>query len=199
MSHTKNIKIKLKYTKPNYEELEKHFRYPIDSFLNGDGSWTYNDIDLLYMTYRHCDPPYIPLRRHKTFSQKYIYCNLKLISYICKNNGKICHKNKNEDRHMDSYPSIGPNDLLDIKTWKKIYYCQKGHNDDQEWVIFCKTSDNVYIYLRASCDYTGFDCQGGGMISFSKNKQYIWSLGLDNFGRTLTLQENGVKMQINMK
>ncbi len=194
---SKNIKIK--YIRVDHNKIENNFNYPIGSFLSGNGSWTYNDVDSL-LIHSYCAQPYILLPKHNKI-QKYMYCNLKLINYVCENNGKVCHtdKNSNDIINNDYKPTIAPKQLLNIKTWKKIYYYQEGQNDDAEWVIFCKTIDNVYIYLRASCDYTGFDCQGGGMISFSRNKKHIWNLGLDNFGRTMVLAKNGIKMNINLQ
>jgi hypothetical protein len=185
----KVIHIKLKYTLPNYDKIHINYNYPIKSFLNGDGYWTYTDVD------------------------KRKYNQYKPISYICHNDGERCHTwtdyircecfdkadkcqvNENEEYYK---PTIKPKDLLNIDTWKKIYYYQEGENNWKEWIIACKNKDNVYVYFRASCDYTGFDCQGGGDVSYSKDRNTFWNYCLDQFGRNLILAENGIKIKIDI-
>ncbi len=43
----------------------------------------------------------------------------------------------------------------------EVYWIQNGKNDGDEWECLCKLENGLYAYYRASCDYTGFDCQGG--------------------------------------
>ena len=38
---------------------------------------------------------------------------------------------------------------------------QLGENDEKDWLLLCKLNNDMYAYYKASCDYTGFDCQGG--------------------------------------
>ena len=195
----KKIPINLKYIHADYDKIQKNFKYPIDSFLDGLGNWTYNDVDdLLAMNYT-CTSSYMSYFPGHDSLKKYLYCNLKLMHYICENKGKVCNYTKDDPNIPNYKPSIEPKNLLNMANWKKVYYYQEGENDSDEWVIVCKNKDDVYIYLRASCDYTGFDCQGGGMISFSKNKNHFWNLGLDHFGRSMVLMQNGIKMKIDIK
>jgi len=194
---TKIIPIKLKYIHADHNKIQKNFEYPITSFLNGDGHWTYNDIDTVLTMHTVGTAPYVHLQSHESM-KKYLYYNLELMHYICKNKGKVCNYKKTYRYGEDYKPSIDPKQLLNITDWVKVYYYQEGEGDSDEWVIVCKNKDDIYIYFRASCDYTGFDCQGGGMVSFSKDKNNFWNLGLDNFGRTMVLAQNGIKMKINM-
>jgi len=198
MSHkkTKTIPIKLKHIRADHTKIQKIFEYPVTSFLNGDGHWTYNDVDTLLTMHSICDSTHL-VSEHNSI-KNYLYCNLKLMHYICDNGGKVCNYKKTYHYDENYKPSIDPKQLLNMANWNKVYYYQEGENDSDEWVIVCKTKDDIYIYFRASCDYTGFDCQGGGMVSFSKNKNNFWNLGLDNFGRTMVLAQNGIKMKINM-
>jgi hypothetical protein len=50
----------------------------------------------------------------------------------------------------------------------KFYFIQIGENDGKSWNILTKINNN-YIYFTASCDYTGFDCRGGGSFGYSTN------------------------------
>ena len=34
------------------------------------------------------------------------------------------------------------------------------------------------MFFNAGCDYTGFDCQGGGTITYGRDGQTMWSFGL---------------------
>ena len=197
MVSTKIVNIKMKYTIPNYKLIHKNYNYPIKSFLNGEGLWTYTDL----------------INHNKKYNP---YIN----NYMCHDNGNKCHKTPicNIDSHIsklvndpfcldeegncnykvDNYyePSIKPTVLLNIDTWKKIYYYQEGQNDFKEWIVAFQTKDGIYVYFRASCDYTGFDCQGGGDISFTKDRDIFWNFCLDQFGRNLILEQSGIKMKI---
>lgn len=51
----------------------------------------------------------------------------------------------------------------------EYYWIHEGKNDEEAWQLFCKIKlpeivngcNEAYAYYSASCDYTGFDCQGG--------------------------------------
>ena len=180
----KIIRLNLKYTRKDPEIIKKSFTYPIESFLNGYGQWTYNDMDKIKFTLTY------PANRAN--DSLYDYHSER--KYECKNNGKKCRSTENKNY----IPSIEPLKLLNIDTWDKIYFYQEGEQDQKDWIIACKNKDGIYIYFRASSDYTGFDCQGLGDISYSANKQTFWNQCLDNLGRTLILAKNGVKFKINI-
>ena len=44
---------------------------------------------------------------------------------------------------------------------KYFIWCQKGINDEKPWLLLCRLTNGKYAYFSASCDYTGFSCQGG--------------------------------------
>jgi len=191
--HKQIINVKLKYTIPDYKQLHKTFDYPIESMLKGDGYWTYTDYD------QHEFPHMI-----------------SGMPIICHNNGNKCHYVEKHDPYkcmdedfekchhkhtgLDELITIMPKKLLNIDSWDKIYY-QKyhlGESDFTDWYIACKNKDGVYIYIKASCDYTGFDCRGGGDISYSKNRETFWNFCLDQEGRNLLLESLGIKMKIDI-
>ena len=40
-----------------------------------------------------------------------------------------------------------------------ILACIAGHNDEDSWYWIVKLKDERFFLVRASCDYTGWDCQ----------------------------------------
>ena len=68
-------------------------------------------------------------------------------------------------------PGNFPNNILEY------YWIHEGENDgmgdDEAWHLFCKIKaedgENAYVYYTASCDYTGFDCQGSMRMYISRN------------------------------
>ncbi len=50
----------------------------------------------------------------------------------------------------------------------KIVATDEGENDGPDWVGIFKCGD-VYLYLHAGCDYTGWDCQAGGAAEWHKS------------------------------
>lgn len=41
-----------------------------------------------------------------------------------------------------------------------LYY-QIGHCDEESWILLGLLDNGLFFQFEASCDYTGFDCQGG--------------------------------------
>lgn len=41
----------------------------------------------------------------------------------------------------------------------EIVAIDNGYNDGDDWVGVFKTHDGVFLYVKAGCDYTGWDCQ----------------------------------------
>ncbi len=78
----------------------------------------------------------------------------------------------------DESPELSRDTLLDTTTYKTVYFYQEGENDKDDWIFLVKTDDDVYVYLNASCNYTGFDCQGGGEVIYSKEFDRILVYGI---------------------
>ena len=51
----------------------------------------------------------------------------------------------------------------------EVYWIQEGYNDGDDWKCLCKLTNAYYVYYTASCDYTGFDCQGDMRLQITKN------------------------------
>ena len=66
--------------------------------------------------------------------------------------------------------------VLTDKTVSSVCYYREGENEEEPWLIIGKFKSNEYFYFIASCDYTGFDCQGGGELVISPT----WDILLNN-------------------
>lgn len=58
---------------------------------------------------------------------------------------------------------------------ESIYTFREGQCDGPPWIIIGKLKDGVYFHFDASCDYTGFDCQGGGIIHLESSLQRLYN------------------------
>lgn len=76
--------------------------------------------------------------------------------------------------------TISEKDMLDCNQFEKIYYAKAGMNDEEDWTFLVKHKLGYYVYFVAGCDYTGFDCQGGGSITYGLDGKQMWLLGLTN-------------------
>lgn len=59
-----------------------------------------------------------------------------------------------------------------------VWLFDPGEQDGEDWRMVAKTKDGYYFCFEASCDYTGFDCQGGGTVSWSRHPDKLWLAGL---------------------
>ena len=83
---------------------------------------------------------------------------------------------------------------LDILRSSEVYFHQVGEYDEEAWVFIIKRPDNIYVYFTASCDYTGFDCRGGGDIFYIKDDwPLFWNKCLDNSGRNHLYTTNKIR------
>ena len=77
-----------------------------------------------------------------------------------------------------NYPVPNKEMLLDNQQFEKVYHFKEGHNDDDAWEFIVKHKNGFYIMFDASCDYTGFDCRGGGMIIYDDDPKSFYNFGL---------------------
>ncbi len=76
----------------------------------------------------------------------------------------------------------------------EYYWIHEGENDEEAWHVICKTSNDAYVYYTASCDYTGFDCQGSMAMWASRDKQTLISL-IDKGTLAMCLKEKRAGVQ----
>jgi hypothetical protein len=52
---------------------------------------------------------------------------------------------------------------------ERIFWSHQGENDKEDWLMLALNTDNNFIFYKAACDYTGFDCQGFMKIYVAKD------------------------------
>ena len=68
------------------------------------------------------------------------------------------------------FPDEEPCDASEFpKDVAEYYWVHQGEKDEEEWHMLCRLKNGCYVYYTASCDYTGFDCQGHMKLFISKN------------------------------
>ncbi len=75
------------------------------------------------------------------------------------------------------------------KNITEYYWIHEGENDEEPWMCLCKLSNDCYVFYSASCDYTGFDCQGGMEMIISKDKERLFTMGLTDKQRQMCIDE----------
>lgn len=58
----------------------------------------------------------------------------------------------------------------------RLFSYQEGKNDSDSWIMFGELKDGSVFHFEGSCDYTGFDCQGGGQMVIAPD----WENLIDN-------------------
>jgi len=61
---------------------------------------------------------------------------------------------------------------LKTKQVVQVYYVVPGENDGANWTFLIKHKNGNFVFFDAGCDYTGFDCQGGGGITYVFKKDF---------------------------
>lgn len=79
--------------------------------------------------------------------------------------------------------------ICDLYLIDKAYFYQYGEHDENSWILIGNTG-NLYYSLEASCDYTGFDCQGGGSFNYYSDWKTLWN-NLRDTTRRLMLKYYG--------
>jgi hypothetical protein len=81
------------------------------------------------------------------------------------------------------------------KNITEYYWIHEGENDEEPWMCLCKLTNDCYVFYSASCDYTGFDCQGGMKMIISKDKERLFNMGLTYRQRKIIISEIKYKKQ----
>lgn len=56
---------------------------------------------------------------------------------------------------------------------REHFWVRGGENDGDSWMSCGELKNGVYFFFSGSCDYTGFDCQGGMKLVASTSWQNI--------------------------
>lgn len=99
---------------------------------------------------------------------------------------RSCETNEGHWEIQKGEPEMDVQALLDRDTLKKskVYFNQVGQCDEEAWIFIIKRPDDIYMYFNASCDYTGFDCRGGGIVRYARSWNTFWEMCLDTHGRS---------------
>jgi hypothetical protein len=53
------------------------------------------------------------------------------------------------------------------------YWVSPGENDEKPWLVLCRLTNDIYVFYKGECDYTGFDCQGHMKIYASRDPNIL--------------------------
>ncbi|WP_419832131.1 hypothetical protein [Endozoicomonas atrinae] len=67
----------------------------------------------------------------------------------------------------------------ECKDIDKVFSYQEGENDGDSWIMFGELKDGSVFHFSGSCDYTGFDCEGGGMMIVAPNWEDLFNHTID--------------------
>lgn len=74
----------------------------------------------------------------------------------------------------------------------EYYWIHEGANDDEPWMCLCKLDNGCFAFYSASCDYTGFDCQGGMELIISKSPKSLFYMGMTDRQRAECLNDKAI-------
>lgn len=94
---------------------------------------------------------------------------------------------------VNNQPVEEPDQYIFTGVFDKVYYYQIGSNAGDDWVVFGRV-ENKYVYFKASCDFTGFDCAGGGSYNYHTDWVTLWNMYVDDRERKLMLKHFGHNM-----
>lgn len=80
----------------------------------------------------------------------------------------------------------------------EIYFMQRGEPDGDAWLLLAKIHD-TYICFEASCDYTGFDCRGGGTFGYSIDWPTVWNKYCSQIFRETVAKHHGYDIGVQIK
>lgn len=59
----------------------------------------------------------------------------------------------------------------------------EGENDGDDWIIWGLLKNGKFFYLKAGCDYTGWDCQASGSLYTADTYAELIRMGMDENAR----------------
>jgi hypothetical protein len=69
---------------------------------------------------------------------------------------------------------------FDREDVEEIVAMDEGENDGSNWIGVFKLKDGRYATIDAGCDYTGWDCQAGGIAEVAGTLEEVIQYGLDD-------------------
>lgn len=62
---------------------------------------------------------------------------------------------------------------------QRIVWIHEGCNDEEPWKMVAQLSNGKWIFYKAECDYTGFDCQGSMQLFAAADLSTLIDLAMD--------------------
>ena len=56
----------------------------------------------------------------------------------------------------------------------RVFSYQEGENEEESWIMFGELVDGSVFHFTGGCNYTGFDCQGGGEMVIAPNWENLF-------------------------
>lgn len=69
------------------------------------------------------------------------------------------------------------------------YWVHPGENDEEPWLTLCKLTNDIYVFYKGECDYTGFDCQGHMELYASKDPNILLKYAMSSADYTKYVAE----------
>lgn len=98
-----------------------------------------------------------------------------------------CHDN---DYRLDSIvrpmPGVAAAPLGDFpNNIKDYFWLNDGKNDENPWYMLARLSNGTFVFLAASCNFSGFDCQGQIHLYAATDLQTLYDNGVPEAARFL--------------
>lgn len=81
--------------------------------------------------------------------------------------GGICGGRSDRNRLKPTMGYAGPVDHVSREDLAEVVALSEGEHDERDWLCVGRVKDDLYVLVRAGCDYTGWDCQSGGDTEFA--------------------------------
>ena len=85
-------------------------------------------------------------------------------------------------------PDYPPGETISAETFGREDVVQilgmvEGENDGSSWIIYGRLRDGRYFFAKASCDYTGWDCQAGNQGAVANTREALVTFCMDDEDR----------------
>jgi hypothetical protein len=89
---------------------------------------------------------------------------------------------------MPGFADPTPEELGDFpKNIQHYYWISDGKNDEHPWRALCRLSTGLFVYITASCAFSGFACEGDIHVFGATSLQMLLEHGMAEDARPLAL------------
>lgn len=84
-----------------------------------------------------------------------------------------------EDDEKEPFKNFAPGAAREFaENIEHVIACAEGEHDGPEWLALLQMKDGRVAWLRAGCDYTGWDCQAGGSVEYGTLEHFLSPMGM---------------------